>query len=92
MDSVDLLLAKAQISLTRITLIGFLLMLFALLALLVFPSVKASAEVISLVSAATGSLGTILTQQNGYFFARHRQPAAPGDTSNPIQPPPAAHS
>ncbi|MGH8217320.1 MAG: hypothetical protein ACREUT_01935 [Steroidobacteraceae bacterium] len=91
MNDIDLLTAKAQVSLTRLTLIGFLMMLAVLLLLLAIPEVKASSEIISLVSAATGSLGTILTQQNGYFFARHRpsastQPPAEHTPIPPMQP------
>ena len=91
MDDVEALLARAQVSITRITLIGFLVMLLMLLILLVWPGIKASPEIVSLVSAATGSLGTILTQQNGYFFQRQRPHSTddPPDP-NPIQPPQAA--
>lgn len=88
MDNVEIILAKAQINLTKITLLGFLLVVIILLAILVWPNLKASQEIVSLVSMAVGSLGTILSQQNGYFFARHRQaPALPEiRPPNPIQP------
>lgn len=85
----DLLTAQAQIMLARRTLFLFGTMLLLLLILLIVPGIKASPEIVSLVSAATGSLGTILAQQNGFFFARHRAPSstdADGDDPNPIQP------
>ncbi len=88
MSDVEIILARAQVSITRLTLGGFLLMLFVLLVLLFVPGVKASPEIVSLVSAATGSLGTILTQQNGYFFQRQR-PHSADDPSDPNPTPPA---
>jgi hypothetical protein len=101
MKEIDLIFARAQVGLANRTLIGFLVMLFILLLLLALPSIfgpaiKASPEIISLVSGAVGSLGTILAQQNGFFFARHRQnglpePSDPVDT-NPTSPPQAAKS
>lgn len=93
MNDLDILTAKTQSSLTRITLVGFLLMLAALLVLLCLPDLKPSANLVALVSAATGSLGTILTQQNGFWFARHRPSSQPDqngssgvEPSNPTQP------
>jgi hypothetical protein len=89
-DVVDLILAAAQVRSFIITLFGFMIMLVALIVLLVVPyTVKAPAEVIALLSAATGSLGTILTQQNGYFFARHRQQGITDGAGNGGDAPPA---
>ncbi|MDE2103827.1 MAG: hypothetical protein KGL39_41705 [Patescibacteria group bacterium] len=85
MNAVDWLLAKAQVRLATITLLGFLAMLGALLWLLNFSAAKPSPDLIALVSTATGVLGTIATQQSGYFFARHR-PQSDGDDVNPTGP------
>jgi hypothetical protein len=93
LDTVDLILAKAQIRITTITLVGFLVTVVALLAIFFWPNLKPSQDLVALVSGAFGVLGTILTQQNGFFFARHRQlPAAPDPSPNPTQPPPAVTS
>lgn len=92
MNDLDLLIARAQIAIAKRTLSGFMVMLILLLVLLVWPEIKASPEIISLVSAATGSLGTILAQQNGYFFARHRPPTElDGDSSPPLVSSPPAN-
>lgn len=94
MSDINLLLARAQIDIMKITLGGFLFMLCALLAILIVPNLRASTspEVVALVSSAVGVLGTILTQQNGFFYARprHQEPNDLGsdnpDPTAPVQP------
>ena len=81
MNELDAVTATARVALAKTTLVGFLLMLFGLLALLVVPGLKVSPEIISLVSAAVGSLGTILAQQHGYYFGNQHRPAPP-DSNN----------
>lgn len=71
---IDLILARAQVSMAERTLLLFGLCSIGLLVMLCLPSeIKAPSSIVSLVSAAIGSLGTILAQQNGFFYARHRQ-------------------
>lgn len=71
------LLARAQVWLATVTLFGFLGCLY----ILFFNHQQMSAQDIGILSALTGVLGTIATQQNGYFFQRQR-PTLPTDQTN----------
>lgn len=86
MNDSDLLLAKAQVGLAVLMAIGFLATLFTLVAV---HNTLAPVEN-SLLSGLTGVLGTIVTQQSGYFFARQRPHAIADDSDD--SPTPLAQS
>ena len=76
----DKLLAHAQIGLAFLIAIGFL----AMLGILLFHSTTLTTEGTTIVTGLLSVLGTILTLQMNFFFARHR-PAAqtlPDDPDN----------
>jgi hypothetical protein len=78
MNDNDLLLARAQVGLAFLMALGFLSTLFVLIAV---HNELAPVEN-SLLSGLTGVLGTIVTQQSGYFFARQRPHALADDTDD----------
>jgi len=85
MSDLDLLLAKAQVGLAVLMSLGFLATLFVLILL---HNTLAPVEN-SLLSGLTGVLGTIVTQQSGYFFARQRIAGLtnPNGKDGPLDPP-----
>lgn len=89
MNDVDKLLARAQVWLAVLVACGFLGLLFVLL----FHSVELTAAGTTIVTGLLSVLGTILTLQMNFFYARHRSPSQalpdPPD-QNPTSPPPAA--
>ncbi len=74
MKELDLLLARAQVRMATLTLAMFFIVLMTLLLSLT-QTISITNEANILLTAMTGALGTIVTQQQGYFFARQRGPA-----------------
>ena len=78
------LLALAQVGLFFLSLAGFLGILFVV----VLRISKLDSTTEKLAYTMLGVLGTIVTQQAGYFYARHRPQDS--DPPNPTEPPKAA--
>lgn len=80
----DLILARAQVGLAFFFAGGFL----GCLVILFFNHATMTPQELTIVTGLTGVLGTIVTQQSGYFFARQR-PHIPTDgiDSNPLPQP-----
>lgn len=72
MNAVDKMLARAQVGLAFLFAFGFL----GILAALIFVPAIAK-ETSSLLTNMMTVLGTLLTLQMNYFFARQRPPALP---------------
>ena len=64
----ETLLAKAQISLSHIMAVGFLGVMFVL----IFYHSQLDETAKTLLTGLAGVLGTIVTQQSGYWFQRQR--------------------
>ena len=81
MNPLDLFLARVQAWLASLMALGFLGLIFVLIAF--HASLDETAK--TLLTGLAGVLGTIVTQQSGYFFARHRPPTEldNGDDQNP---------
>lgn len=85
-NTIDQLMAKAQIWLAVLIAMGFLSILAALLYIATHP-VPMQGSVVTLLTGLLSVLGTILTLQMNYFYARHRSSAVldPSPTDNTIQ-------
>lgn len=70
----DLLLARAQVWLATLFSMGFIGVIFTL----IFYHQNFTPDGRAMLTGLAGVLGTIVTQQSGYFFARHR-PQTPID-------------
>jgi hypothetical protein len=81
-NEIDLILARAQVRMATMTLMMFFIVLMTLLLSLT-KAISIGNEANILLTAMTGVLGTIVTQQQGYFFARHRQPTIPAPAPVP---------
>lgn len=83
MNQVDVLLARAQVGLAfffAAAFVAVLIMLFMGIA-----GIAALPEsAIQLLVGMAGVLGTIVTLQQNYFFARHRAPSAPETAPEPV--------
>lgn len=77
----DYLLAIAQILLASIMAMGFLAVIFVL----IFYHATLDQGTNTLLTGLAGVLGTIVTQQSGYFFQRQRPPGTP-DPAPPSAP------
>jgi hypothetical protein len=77
----DFLLAIAQILLAFVMALGFLAVIFVL----IFYHGALDQVTNTLLTGLAGVLGTIVTQQSGYFFQRQRPPTLP-DPSPPGAP------
>lgn len=75
-NTIDQLMAKAQIGLAFLIALGFLIILATLLFIATHP-VPMQGAVITLLTGLLSVLGTILTLQMNYFFARHRTAGVP---------------
>lgn len=84
MNELDLLLARAQVRMATTTLWMFFIVLMTLMLSLT-GIIQVSTEGNILLTAMTGVLGTIVTQQQGYFYARQRGPAR--DPATPVAAP-----
>lgn len=73
-NTIDQLMAKAQIGLAFLIALGFLTILGALLYVATHP-MPLQGAVVTLLTGLLSVLGTILTLQMNYFFARHRTSA-----------------
>jgi hypothetical protein len=83
MNSTDYLLAKAQISLSHLMSGGFLAVIFVL----IFFHRDLDDTSKTLLTGLAGVLGTIVTQQNGYWFQRQRpHTQTDGDSEVPTKP------
>lgn len=83
-DQVDVLLARAQVGLAFFFSLGFLTLLFVL----IFFRRDMSPPESQILTGLLAVLGTIVTQQSAYFFARHRQPtSADSEDDGPLGPP-----
>lgn len=80
----DLLLARAQVFLAVLFAAGFL----ALLAALMFLRSEMSPTVLTTVTTMLTVLGTLLTLQMNFFFARQRPHALPDPSTTVITPVP----
>jgi hypothetical protein len=80
MNSVDKLLAWAQVTLAGIVAFGFLGVLAALLYIAQHP-VNLQQTIITMLTGLLATLGTIFTLQMNYFFARHRPQGLPDPTN-----------
>jgi hypothetical protein len=78
----DVILARAQIGLAFF--FGFAFM--GCLGVLMFDHAVMSAQELTIVTGLTSVLGTIVTQQSNYFFARQR-PHTPTDGATDQIPP-----
>jgi hypothetical protein len=77
-------IAWSQVVNFTLTLLGFMGLMFVI----VLGIAHLNNESEKLAYTMLGVLGTILTQQSGYFYARQRSEGQP----HPTQPPPAAKS
>jgi len=73
MNRVDVLLARAQVGIALLMAAGFLGVIYVL----IFYHGTLDDTSKTLLTGLAGVLGTIVTQQSGYFFARHRPNEAP---------------
>ena len=83
MNDTDHLLARAQVSLSHIMAGGFLAVIFVL----IFFHAMLDDTSKTLLTGLAGVLGTIVTQQSGYWFQRQRPHTPTDDNSNPTQAP-----
>ncbi len=81
MDTTDTLLARAQVGLAFLLAFGFIGVLFTL----IFYKPADTTILTNMLVV----LGTLLTLQMNYFFARHRPATSNGDDDAPPQNPPA---
>ena len=83
-NKVDTLLARAQVGLAFFFSAGFIGCLFVLMLL----HNQLDTDAKTLLTGLLGVLGTIITQQSAYFFARHRPPTVEDadvpDPTNPV--------
>lgn len=86
MTDVDKLLARAQVSLALLTLIAFVGLIFALL----FHQTAQISGHHDVIIGLLSGLGTVLTLQMNYFFARHRSQSDAGPDPTFTKPPQAA--
>lgn len=83
MNTVETMLARAQINLAYFFALGFVGILIGLM----FFSRQMNETATTLLTGLLGVFGTIATQQSSFFFARMRSPALPdpGTTTTSIQ-------
>ena len=87
MNYIEKLLAWAQVVFFTISLVGFI----GILYVVVLGSAKLDPTSEKLAYTMLGVLGTIVTQQAGYFYQRHRPQALPDPPDQtPTSPPQAA--
>jgi len=91
MNDTDNLLSKAQISLSHIMALGFLGVIFTL----IFFHASLDETSKTLLTGLAGVLGTIVTQQSGYWFQRQRPHTLEDGTDDSaplLSPPPSEKS
>jgi len=76
------MLARAQIWLASLFALGFIGVIFTL----IFFHEVFTPDGRAMLTGLAGVLGTIVTQQSGYFFARHRPPTGSDDDVPPAVP------
>lgn len=87
---IDLLLARAQVFLATLLILGFFGALFAVLFVIGVKHVDLSASALTLFTTAITASITMASGAAGYFFLRHRpQTVADTDELTPVPTPPA---
>jgi hypothetical protein len=79
MNAVEVLLARSQVRLAYLYGVGFIGLIFVI----IFWHKELDKDSYAMLTGLAGVLGTIATQQNGYFFQRQR-PHNPTDEDDPL--------
>ena len=80
MNQIDLLLARAQVGLAFLAMIGFL----AILGILIFYQSQLTPTTTTVLTGLLSVFGTILTMMMNYFFARQRPGTSDPTSAAPV--------
>jgi hypothetical protein len=81
-NTVDQLLAKSQVRLAYLYGVGFIGLIFVI----IFWHKELDKDSYAMLTGLAGVLGTIATQQNGYFFQRQRPHNTMDTGDDPLDP------
>jgi hypothetical protein len=82
MNAVEVLLARSQVRLAYLYGIGFIGLIFVI----IFWHKELDKDSYAMLTGLAGVLGTIATQQNGYFFQRQRPHNPMDNGDDPLDP------